>query len=769
MILSFRDAVVSNEAGAGIDSQYQGIAGLDPTLLNAGTVKTRDLSFKGDSVSNAASGVITTDSTLAVYASRTVTNAGTIAAAGANATAVQFANGGSYKLSVVRLIVDPGAVFIGTVNGGNTTNSTMELASGRGAIAGFGSSFVNFATVQFDPGAVWTVSGAASALSVPVFAGFAPGSTIELTGLSATYSGFSNGVLTLSNGAHLTFAGAFTGETFMVNAGTNTDITVTRFPGGTHITASSYNGITLRGPAYVNPIVVDAGVGIEPVSANAVSAPSGSWTIQNYGALNAVQLPFSGGPDGISLHSGGAVTNHPSGFIYGERGVSDASGALTLANYGTIRGQQTFSAPLLTTGFGVYAAKGPISNAGGGLIIGFVGVSAATLTNDGTIVGGGGSSNYPSPTGIGVELPQGGKLTNEGSGLIFGYTGIKVETGGGTINNAGTIAGTGVGIFLVSGGSVTNQSGGTIRGAVTFAAGNTNRLAISPGAVSMGGVDGGNTVGSSFASVLDLMPGPGTLNGVGTSFVNFGSIDFDAGASWLVSGNTAGLAVGQTISGFAHGSTVELTGQSATYSGFGGGVLTLSDGTHLLFDGSFTGEHFVLNPGTDTDITVACFGPGTRILTTAGEVPIERLRIGDRIATLGRRLARVAWIGHRRVANAPLVRVDAGAFGPGAPHRALCLSPDHAVFVNGALVPVRYLVNGAAIVACSAAEMLYWHVELTAHEVLFAEGLPCESYLDTGNRAAFDTAAAAPIGLVRTNNPCVDPAGAHIRGFGRGE
>ena len=31
----------------------------------------------------------------------------------------------------------------------------------------------------------------------------------------------------------------------------------------------------------------------------------------------------------------------------------------------------------------------------------------------------------------------------------------------------------------------------------------------------------------------------------------------------------------------------------------------------------------------------------------------------------------------------------------------------------------------------------YWHVELPAHDVLLADGLPAESYLDTGNRAAF--------------------------------
>ena len=37
----------------------------------------------------------------------------------------------------------------------------------------------------------------------------------------------------------------------------------------------------------------------------------------------------------------------------------------------------------------------------------------------------------------------------------------------------------------------------------------------------------------------------------------------------------------------------------------------------------------------------------------------------------------------------------------------------------------------------SAACITYHHLELDTHDVLLAEGLPCESYLDTGDRASF--------------------------------
>ena len=85
------------------------------------------------------------------------------------------------------------------------------------------------------------------------------------------------------------------------------------------------------------------------------------------------------------------------------------------------------------------------------------------------------------------------------------------------------------------------------------------------------------------------------------------------------------------------------------------------------------------------------------------------------------------------------LRVMAGAFGPG---RDLLLSPDHAVFVDGMLMPVGRLVNGATVRQERTEEVTYCHVELPAHDVVLAEGLECESYLDTGNRGAFANGGA---------------------------
>ncbi len=72
------------------------------------------------------------------------------------------------------------------------------------------------------------------------------------------------------------------------------------------------------------------------------------------------------------------------------------------------------------------------------------------------------------------------------------------------------------------------------------------------------------------------------------------------------------------------------------------------------------------------------------------------------------------------------------------PHRDLLVSPDHAVFVDGKLICARQLVNGTTIrQEKGGASVEYFHVELDSHAILLAEGLPAESYLNTGNRGFF--------------------------------
>jgi hypothetical protein len=148
---------------------------------------------------------------------------------------------------------------------------------------------------------------------------------------------------------------------------------------------------------------------------------------------------------------------------------------------------------------------------------------------------------------------------------------------------------------------------------------------------------------------------------------------------------------------------------------------------------------------TVTADVMPCFHAGTRIATPDGSALVEDLRVGDLVSTASGGARPVVWVGRRRVdcTRHPRpelvhpVRISAGAFGRGLPSRDLLLSPDHAVFADGVLIPVKRLVNGASVAVEPSARVDYLHIELDRHDVVLAEGLPTESYLDTGDRGRF--------------------------------
>jgi hypothetical protein len=142
-----------------------------------------------------------------------------------------------------------------------------------------------------------------------------------------------------------------------------------------------------------------------------------------------------------------------------------------------------------------------------------------------------------------------------------------------------------------------------------------------------------------------------------------------------------------------------------------------------------------------------CFLKGTKISTAKGERPVEDLKIGDEVHTL-RGPRPIKWIGYNKFTKdadrswqdgvLPIC-VSRSAIGDNAPHTDLYVSPWHAIFLNQALIPVMYLVNGLSIapgMPSEVSELEYYNLEFDTHEVFYAEGALVESF-DGADRETF--------------------------------
>lgn len=155
---------------------------------------------------------------------------------------------------------------------------------------------------------------------------------------------------------------------------------------------------------------------------------------------------------------------------------------------------------------------------------------------------------------------------------------------------------------------------------------------------------------------------------------------------------------------------------------------------------------------------VICFTPGTRIATPGGARLIDELQQGDLIQTRDNGAQRVVWRGQRHINGGRLyamphlrpVRFLAGAMGVDRPDADLLVSPQHRMLVRGAsaqalfgvdevLVRAQDLLNDGSIrVDHAVREVTYVHVLLEGHNVVWANGLECESFHPVG--AALDAA-----------------------------
>jgi hypothetical protein len=260
-----------------------------------------------------------------------------------------------------------------------------------------------------------------------------------------------------------------------------------------------------------------------------------------------------------------------------------------------------------------------------------------------------------------------------------------------------------------------------------------NTLVAGSGADSLYGGGGANTF--AFKSVADNNPNTFIGDFVeGTDKIDLSGIADSLGHSLTFIGNT------ETEVSFS----ADDPGQVQTYVS-GDEAFVAVDTTNGT---GATLSIRVYDNGTDNGIALQesdlilsgpCYCAGTCIMTDKGEVAVEELSIGDRVVTLSGSARPIKWIGQRAYAglfaygNPAILPVcfKAGSLGDGTPKRDLWVSPDHAMFIDGILIPAEDLVNGDGIVQADAVEEVrYFHVELDSHDVLLAEGAWSETFLD---------------------------------------
>ena len=392
-----------------------------------------------------------------------------------------------------------------------------------------------------------------------------------------------------------------------------------------------------------------------------------------------------------------------------------------------------------------------------------------------------GTYNYTAPGEI-------TKVTVQTTGVydITGYGGQGGAAGGGALGANGAEEGgnfnltAGEKLEIVAGGAGTNAYGGHAGGGGgggSFVFANTG-----PGGTYMpllvaGGGGGDGDYNSAGTAGTVGAPGTGAGGAAGNSTKGGGGAGVKS-AGGGGSGKFSGGGGASSAGGFVGGAGYKYNGiYSSGQGGFGGGGGGSADvgggGGGGGYSGGNGGQEDGGGGGTSFDagtaiaaqtvaganagagkvlVALVCYVSGTLIRTTRGEVAVEHLAIGDLAVTASGVHRPIRWLGHRAIdcRNHPRsgdvmpIRIAAHAFGEDSPSRDLYLSPGHPVLVGadedgagGYLVPIMCLINGTTIERAPVDEVTYWHVELDQHDILLAEGLPAESYLDWGDRLFF--------------------------------
>ena len=287
------EGVISGATGHGIE------------LLAGGTVINSSVTA---SLSGSLDGVYAY-SDLGSASATAITNLGTISGAidgvflgpGGTVTNAGSIHGGSNAVEFAphytsRLIIDPGAVFSGVVDGGNAVGapvvSSLELASGAsaGTLAGLGSQYIDFGQTTIDAGASWTLTGSNSLASGATLTN---AGTLDLSNATLTDNGvLENDGIILLDPSTMTVGSLIGTGNIIIGAGSTLDAQGTVASGEAIAFGGSGAYLHLDMPDYVSGSVTNFAVGksidLSGVAAGSVTLASGT-------------LSFTGGSFALSL------------------------------------------------------------------------------------------------------------------------------------------------------------------------------------------------------------------------------------------------------------------------------------------------------------------------------------------------------------------------------------------------------------------------------------------------------------------------------------
>lgn len=153
----------------------------------------------------------------------------------------------------------------------------------------------------------------------------------------------------------------------------------------------------------------------------------------------------------------------------------------------------------------------------------------------------------------------------------------------------------------------------------------------------------------------------------------------------------------------------------------------------LTFTGASANNSFFTVENTG----VVCFTAGTAILTPKGGVLIDDLRVGDLVCTMDDGPQPIRWIGRRDIGSDELasdpklcpVLIPQGTFGA---ERSFLVSRQHALLINpDQLARAIHLteIQGLPMrIAKGKRSVTYIHLMFDAHQIIFSEGVPSESF-----------------------------------------